>query len=65
MASELSASTVYGPTLTFQTGQAYDLLEGLVVGDDVHVTYTRDRKGALTAREVTSAQITAVSPPST
>jgi hypothetical protein len=23
---ELSAATIYGPTLTFQTGRAYDLL---------------------------------------
>jgi hypothetical protein len=59
--SELSASTVYGPTLTFQTG--YDLLEGLVLGDSVHVSYTRDRKGALTAGDITLADGTPVAGP--
>ena len=33
IASELSATTVYGPTLTFQTGGAYDLLDGVVLGE--------------------------------
>ena len=55
IASELSAATVYGPTLTFQTGGAYDLLDGVVLGDSLHVSYTQDRRGALTAREVAFA----------
>jgi hypothetical protein len=44
---------VYGPTLTFSTGRAYDLLEGVAVGDRLHVSYTRGRKGTLTAAAVT------------
>jgi hypothetical protein len=63
VASELSASTVYGPTLTFQTGRAYDLLEGVVLGDNLRVSYTRDRKGALTASEVSLADGTPVTAP--
>jgi hypothetical protein len=55
VASELSATTVYGPTLTFQTGSADDLLEGVMLGDNLHVSYTRDRRGALTAREIAFA----------
>jgi hypothetical protein len=53
--SELSAATVYGPTLTFQTGGAYELLDGVVLGDALRVSYTRDRKGVLTAGAVTFA----------
>jgi hypothetical protein len=52
VAAELSAATVYGPTLTFQTGGADDLLDGIVLGDPLHVSYTRDRKGVLTAGAV-------------
>ncbi len=55
IASELSAATVYGPTLTFQTGGVYDLLGGVVLGDSLHVSYTQDRRGALTARVVAFA----------
>jgi hypothetical protein len=55
IASELSAITVYGPTLTFQTGGAYDLLDGVVLGDNLHVNYTRGRGGTLTAREIAFA----------
>ena len=51
----LSAAVVYGPTLTFQTGGAYDLLDGVVLGDALHVTYTQGRKGVLTAGAVTFA----------
>jgi hypothetical protein len=68
VASALRAGTVYGPTLTFGTGRAWDLLQGVALGDDLRVSYTRDRKGALTATEVVLAgapQITAVRPPST
>lgn len=53
--SELRAPTVYGPTLTFQTGGDYDLLDGVVLGDAVHVNYTRNRKGVLTADTVARA----------
>ena len=69
IASELSATTVYGPTLTFQTGRAYGLLQGVALGDKLRVSYTRDRKGGLTAAELTfadartvAATITAVAP---
>jgi hypothetical protein len=55
VASELRAPTVYGPTLTFQTGGDYDLLDGVVLGDALHVSYTRDRKGVLTAGAVAFA----------
>jgi hypothetical protein len=55
VASALSSSAVYGPTLTFQTVGAYSLLEGVVLGDNLQVSYTRDRHGALTAREVAFA----------
>jgi hypothetical protein len=72
VASELHATTVYGPTLTFQTGRAYDLLDEVALGDTLRVSYTPGRHGTLTADEVTFAdgapvarQITAVSPPST
>jgi hypothetical protein len=58
LSAELSAATVYGPTLTFQTGRAYDLLDGVKDGDNLRVTYTRDRKGALTATDVLSADST-------
>jgi hypothetical protein len=52
VAAALSAPTIYGPTLTFETGRSYELLQGVAVGDDLHVSYTRDRKGALTATTV-------------
>ncbi|HTU95779.1 MAG TPA: hypothetical protein VMF14_08050 [Solirubrobacteraceae bacterium] len=55
VAAELTAPTVYGPTLTFQTGDAYDLLESVVVGDALHVSYTRGRQGVLTAATVAFA----------
>jgi hypothetical protein len=55
VASALSATAIYGPTLTFQTGGAYNLLEGVALGDDLRVSYRRDRKGGLTAREVAFA----------
>jgi hypothetical protein len=55
VASELSVTTIYGPTLTFLTGSADDLLEGVVLGDNLHVSYTRDRRGALTASEIAFA----------
>jgi hypothetical protein len=55
VASALSATAIYGPTLTFQTGGAYNLLQGVALGDDLSVSYTRDRKGGLTAREVAFA----------
>ena len=48
----LSATTVYGPTLTFGTGRAYDLLGGVTVGDELRVSYTRDGKGVLTATAI-------------
>jgi hypothetical protein len=53
--SALHATTVYGPTLTFGTGQAYDLLGGVAVGDELRVSYTRDRKGVLTATAIAYA----------
>jgi hypothetical protein len=55
VASALSATAIYGPTLTFQTGSAYNLLQGVALGDDLRVSYTRDRKDGLTAREVAFA----------
>ena len=55
VASALSGTAIYGPTLTLQTGGAYDLLDGVVLGDNLQVSYTRDRKGVLTAREVAIA----------
>lgn len=55
MNSALRATSVYGPTQTFGTGRAYDLLQGLTVGDDLQVSYTRDRKGALTATAIAYA----------
>ena len=55
VATALGTTTVYGPTLTFSTGRAYDLLEGVALGDELRVSYTRDRKGALTAGEVAFA----------
>ena len=58
--SALSATTVYGPTLTFATGRAYDLLQGVAVGDDLQVSYARDRRGALTATAITYAGATTV-----
>jgi hypothetical protein len=58
--SELHATTVYGPTLTFQTGRAYDLLEGVALGDKLRVSYTPDRDGTLTAGDVTFADGTPV-----
>jgi hypothetical protein len=60
VSGELSASTIYGPTLTFETGRAYDLLEGVVVGDNLRVGYTRDRNGALIASQVVFADGTPV-----
>lgn len=55
VASELRAPTVYGRTLTFETGGDYDLLDGVVLGDALQVSYTRDRKGMLTADAVAFA----------
>jgi hypothetical protein len=60
VSSELGASVISGPTLTFQTGRAYNQLEGVVLGDVLRVSYARDRKGALTASEVTLADGTLV-----
>lgn len=69
VASALSAPVVYGPTLTFQTGNAWDLLQGVALGDNLRISYTRGRRGALMANEVFvtggPSQITAVRPPST
>lgn len=69
VASALRTPVVYGPTLTFQTGNAWDLLQGVALGDHLRVSYTRGRRGALMATEVLVAggapQITAVRPPST
>jgi hypothetical protein len=59
---ELSATTIYGPTLTFQTGRAYDLLQDVVVGDKLRVGYARGRMGALIARQVAFADGTPVAP---
>jgi hypothetical protein len=55
VASALHATTVYGPTLTFQTGRAYDLLDGVALGDKLRVSYTDGGKGTLTAGEVAFA----------
>lgn len=60
VASELTAATVYGPTLTFQGG--YGVLAGVELGDNLRVTYTRDRKGALTAGAITLADGAPVAP---
>jgi hypothetical protein len=53
--SALNATTVYGPTLTFGAGRAYDLLAGVAVGDDLRVSYTRGRTRALTATAIAYA----------
>jgi hypothetical protein len=55
VAPELNATTVYGPTLTFQVGGADDLLAGVVLGDNLHVSYTQNSRGALTASEIAFA----------
>jgi hypothetical protein len=61
VASALSTATIYGPTLTFGVGRRYDLLDGVALGDDLHVAYTRGGKGALTAAAVTWLNAQAVS----
>ncbi len=52
VASALSTPTIYGPTLTFQIGAGHGLLDGVAVGDSLHVTYSRDRTGRLTAAAI-------------
>jgi hypothetical protein len=49
--SAVNAPTIYGPTLTLSAPDP-DVLEGLVVGQRVRVTYTRRRNGTLVARAI-------------
>jgi hypothetical protein len=63
VASALSATPVYGPTLTFRVGRAWDLLQGVALGDNLRVSYTRGRKGALTATQVVLAGAAALRSP--
>ncbi len=51
LGSVLSSATTYGPTLTFQAPADPSVLEGLVVGDRVHVAYDQ-HAGTLVARAV-------------
>jgi hypothetical protein len=55
VAAALSTPTIYGPTLTFQAGSDYGLLEDVAVGDTIQVTYTRGANGSLKARSIQSA----------
>jgi hypothetical protein len=55
VASAVRASTLYGPTLTLQTGRNDNLLAGVAIGDSLHVSYARDHKGVLTAATVAFA----------
>ena len=52
VSAELSAPTIYGPTLTFHMGAADPLLQGVAVGDRLRVSYMHRGKGALRATAV-------------
>ncbi|HEY5430630.1 MAG TPA: hypothetical protein VIK04_16055 [Solirubrobacteraceae bacterium] len=51
--SVLTGRTMYGPNLTLETGSDPNLITGFSVGDDVRVSYTTDRAGAIVLATVT------------
>jgi Domain of unknown function (DUF5666) len=53
--SVLTQTVTYGPNLTFETGADPNLITGFSVGDNVHVSYTTNRAGAVTLGTVTYA----------
>jgi hypothetical protein len=53
--SVLTQTITYGPNLTFETGANPNLITGFSVGDNVHVSYTTNRAGAITLGTITYA----------